>query len=361
MTTDRIRVALVGLGATGLEAGRAVLGREDAELVAAVDIDPAKAGRPLGELLRRPDAPDVRVGAELAGVTREHADVAVVTVGSTLTSVVPVLERIAAAGVDAVSLCEELGYPWFDEPALAGRLHRHAEQHGVSILGTGANPGFLMDTLPIALSAALQVVDRVSIERTTDLSPYGPLLGKFGFGLTPAEHAARAGDDVVGHIGFRQSIAQLAHALGWELDAIEVAAPEPLVVTGARRNGAFLQLDPGTVAAVVHRAAGVLDGERVIRCEARFGFLAPEDDLVPGDRWTLEGGGRRVEVAAPGGFESWATTIAVLANLIGPVVAAPPGLLTMSDIPVGALAAKGARLAAPARPAALAAGEAARP
>jgi 2,4-diaminopentanoate dehydrogenase len=271
-----------------------------------------------------------------------------------------VLERIAAAGVDAVSLCEELGYPWFDEPALAGRLHRHAEQHGVSILGTGANPGFLMDTLPIALSAALQVVDRVSIERTTDLSPYGPLLGKFGFGLTPAEHAARAGDDVVGHIGFRQSIAQLAHALGWELDAIEVAAPEPLVVTGVRRSGAFLQLEPGTVAAVVHRAAGVLGGERVIRCEARFGFLAPEDDLVPGDRWTLEGGGRRVEVAAPGGFESWATTIAVLANLIGPVVAAPPGLLTMSDIPVGALAAKGARLAAPARPAALATGGAAR-
>ena len=200
------------------------------------------------------------------------------------------------------------------------------------------------------MSAALQVVDRVEIERTTDLSHYGPLLDKFGFGLTADEHAARAGGDVVGRIGFRQSIGQLAHALGWELDAIEVDQPESLVVTEVRRSGAHLQLEPGTVAAVVHRAAGVVAGERVIRCQARFGFLRPEDGLTPGDRWRFEGGGRTVELTSPTGFDSWETTIAVLVNLIGPVASAPAGLLTMSEMPIGALAAKGSRLAAPARP-----------
>lgn len=344
--TNRIRVALVGAGATGLEVGRLVLGRVDAELVAAVDTDPAKAGRPLGELLGDARAGDLVVRGALDGLSRDGADVAVVTVGSTMESVTPVLEAVAAAGMDAISLCEELSFPWFDQPRLAEHLHRTAERHGVSILATGANPGFLMDTLPITLSAALPVVDRVSVDRTTDLSSYGPLLGKFGFGLRPDEHAARAGRDVVGHIGFRQSIAQVAHALGWELDAIEVQNPEPLVVTDVPRDGAFLHLDAGTVAAVIHRAAGIVDGKPAIRCQARFGFLRPQDGLTPGDRWTLEGGGRTIEVTAPAGFDSWQTTISVLVNLIGPTVDARPGLLTMSDIPVGALAAKGSRLAA---------------
>lgn len=339
-----LRVALVGAGATGRAVARALLGRADAELVTVVDTDPAKAGRPLGELLGDA-AVAVPVAGDLEGLRGDGVDVAVVTVGSTIASVMPALERLAGAGVDAISLCEELAYPWLDDPKGAQRLHRHAERHGTSILATGANPGFLMDTLPIVLSAALQSVDRVAIERTTDLSAYGPLLGKFGFGLTPEEYARRVGRDVVGHIGFRQSIAHLAHALGWELDAVEVDDPEPIVICGSERTGAVLALPAGTVAAVRHSARGIVGGEPAIACLANFGFLAPEDALAPGDRWRLEGGGRTVELRSPTGFDSWETTIAVLVNLIGAVAAALPGLLTMSDIPVGALAAKGGRLA----------------
>ena len=342
---DKTRVALIGCGATGLEIGRSLVGRSDAELVAAVDTDPAKAGRPLGELLGT-DTLEPSVRAELEGLTAEDVDVAVVTVGSTVASVTPVLERLAAAGIDVISLCEELAYPWFDDPAGAARLHRHAERHRTSILATGCNPGFLMDTLPIVVSASMQTVERVSIERTTDLSPYGPLLGKFGFGLSPEEYAARSrSGDVVGHIGFRQSIAHLAHALGLELEAIEVDAPEPVVVAAAERRGAILRVPAGTVAAVRHTARGIVAGEAAISCLANFGFLAPEDGLERGDRWRFEGAGRTVELSSATGFDSWETTIAVLVNLIGALGGAPSGLLTMSDIPVGALAAKGSRLA----------------
>jgi hypothetical protein len=339
-----LRVALVGAGATGLAVGRALAGRADGELVAVIDTDPAKAGRPLAELLDGAPA-GVVIGDDLAALGGERIDVAVVTVGSTAASVAPALERLAAAGIDVITLCEELAYPWLDAPQVAHQLDRHARRHGTSMLGTGANPGFLMDTLPIVLSAAMQSVERVAIERTTDLSAYGPLLGKFGFGLPPDEYARRVGDDIVGHIGFRQSIAHLAHALGWELDAVEVEDPEPLVVSATERTGAFLELPAGTVAAVRHGAHGVVGGERVISCRANFGFLRPEDGLPPLDRWRLEGGGRTVTLEAPSGFDSWETTLAVLVNLIGAVAAAPPGLLTMSDIPVGAMAAKGARLA----------------
>jgi 4-hydroxy-tetrahydrodipicolinate reductase len=353
--TDTIRVALVGCGATGLEVGRSLLRRDDADVVAAVDTDPAKTGRALADLLGA-GAPDVQVGDDLDALASGAVDVAVVTVGSTVESVAPVLERIASAGIDAISLCEALGYPWYDDPRAAQKLHRHAERNGTSILATGANPGFLMDTLPIVLSASLQSVERISIERTTDLSAYGPLLEKFGFGLTLDEYARRVGRDVVGHIGFRQSIAQVAHALGWQLERIEVDDPEPLIVTDAERSGAILRLPAGTVVAVRHRARGIAGGAVVIECLANFGFLREGDPLTPGDRWRLEGAGRAVEVASATGFDSWATTISVLVNLIGAVAAAPAGLLTMSDLPVGALAAKGNRLA-PVRPAAALAGD----
>jgi hypothetical protein len=351
MKSDRIRVALVGAGATGLEVGRSLARRNDAELVAAVDNDPAKAGRRLGELAGV-DGLDVPVQDDLGGITSDLVDVAVVTVGSTVASVTPVIEQLADAGVDVISLCEELAYPWFDDPAGSERLHTAGLRNGTSILATGCNPGFLMDTLPILVSGAMQTVERVAIERTTDLSPYGPLLGKFGFGLPPEEHAARTSDDIVGHIGFRQSIAHLAHVLGWRLDAIEVDAPEPLIITQAERSGAYLRLPAGTVAAVRHRARGMVGGEPVVSCLANFGFLEPGDGLSPGDHWRFEGGGRTVELEAPSGFESWSTTIAVLVNTIGALATAPAGLLSTSDIPVGALAAKGDRLAPPARAAA---------
>lgn len=338
MSMGTIRVALVGCGATGVEIGHAIAGREGVELVAAVDNDPAKVGRPLG------DGPlDVEVVSDLEAAA--GADVAVVTVGSTIESVTPVLEAVTATGADAISLCEELAYPWFDDPEGAQRLHRHAERHGASILATGCNPGFLMDTLPIVVSAGMRAVERITIERTTDLSAYGPLLSKFGFGLPPEEHAARTADDVVGHIGFRQSIAHLAHALDMQLQAIEVDAPVPIVVAETERHGAILRLPAGTVAAVRHSARGIVDGEAAISCTANFGFLEDGDPVARGDRWRFEGDGRVVELESPTGFDSWQTTIAVLVNSIGALPAAAPGLLTMSDIPVGALAAKGARLA----------------
>jgi 2,4-diaminopentanoate dehydrogenase len=328
-----IRVAMVGCGATGTEVARAIAGREGVEVVAAIDTDPAKAGAVLGDGL-----PEVAADLEAAA----GADVAVVTVGSTITSVTPVLEAVTAAGMDAVSLCEELAFPWFDDPEGARRLHAHAERHGASILATGANPGFLMDTLPIVLSAGLRTVRRVTIDRTTDLSAYGPLLGKFGFGLTPGEHAAAA--DVVGHIGFRQSIAHLAHALGLQLEAIEVDAPVPIVVAERERRGAILRVPAGGVAVVRHAARGIVAGEAAIACTAVFGFLADGDPVRRGDTWRLEGDGRVVELASPTGFDSWETTIAVLVNSIGALPALAPGLRTTSDLPVGALAAKGRRL-----------------
>lgn len=341
---DTFRVALVGCGATGLEIARSLVGRSDAELVAAVDTDPAKVGCSLGELVGA-EALEPSVRADLEGLTGDDVDVAVVTVGSTIASVTPVLERLASSGIDVISLCEELAYPWLDDPGGAARLHRHAERHGTSILATGCNPGFVMDTLPIVVSASMQVVERVSIERTAELSAYGPLLGKFGFGLVPEDYAARTAGDIVGHVGFRQSIAQLAHALGLELEAIEVDAPEPIVVAAAERRGAILRIPAGTVAAVRHTARGIVGGEPAISCLANFGFLAPGDGLEPGDRWRFEGAGRTIELSSATGFDSWETTIAVIVNLIGALGGAPSGLLTMSEMPVGALAAKGDRLA----------------
>ena len=334
-------IVLVGLGATGVALAQALVRRTDCAIVGAADIAPARVGQDLGTVLG--GAPmEVAVVADLAELPT--ADLAVVATTSLLSAVEPTLAALVQRGMNVVSICEELSHPHLSHPDVVARLDKLAVDRGVSVLGTGANPGMIMDTLPILLSGLTQRVSRVRIRRTADMSRYGAILTKFGLGLTEQEFwAAADAGTVIGHVGFEQSIAAVADGRGGNLDEIVVDSPRPAIVAADSRRGDHVEVAPGTIAAVLHGGRGIIAGDVVVEMATHFGFFDDGDPVELGDACTLEGEEQTIEVRAPGGYESFLSTIAVASNVATAVVAADPGFRTMTDLPVGAVASKGAR------------------
>ncbi|WP_228534729.1 dihydrodipicolinate reductase [Nocardia sp. BSTN01] len=336
----KLEVVVVGLGATGLAIVESLVRREDCALVGALDIRPALLGVDLASLVAR--APSVPVVSSADVLPR--ADVAVVATSSWLEGIEPTITALLERGMNVVSICEELREPSLSHPEIVARLDRVAREHGVSVLGTGCNPGMLMDTLPLVLSGLTTEVRRVAVRRTADMSRYGAILQKFGLGLTPDEFDARQRSGrVMGHVGFDQSIAALARGLEWTLDSIEVDPVERHLVAGADRAGEHVAVPAGTVAGVVHRARGIRAGEPVIEFATHFGIFEADDPVARGDFLTIVGREQTIEVTAPGGYESFLSTVAMACNAVSAVVAAESGFRTILDLPVFALASKGAR------------------
>jgi 4-hydroxy-tetrahydrodipicolinate reductase len=335
------RIALVGLGTTGVAIGQSLLRRTDCEVVGAADKNPAHVGSDLGTLL----------GGVTNGVTvvetifeLPDADVAIVATTSDLKQVAETLVPLLERSINVVSICEELAYPWQSHPDVSARLDDVARRHGVSVLGTGANPGVLMDTLPLLLTVLTQQVRRVTIRRRTSMSRYGAILSKFGLGLTLEEfEAQQAAGRVIGHVGFEQAIAALGSGLGWQLDSIEVDAVRPALVSETVRAGDHVTIQPGGIAAVTHAARGRLAGDVLIDLEITFGFFADGDDMAPGDDYRIEGADQSLDLSSKTGFESFLSTIAAAVNSAAATVDAPAGLLSMGDLPARALASKGSR------------------
>lgn len=343
MSPVNIHVIIVGLGATGRAMATSLMRRADVEVVGASDRDPSVVGQDLGVLLG--GAPTgVIVAADPANLP--PADLAVVATISDLDRVAETLVPLLERSYNVLSICEELAYPWRSHPDVARRLDETAKAHGVTVLGSGANPGILMDTLPLLLSSLTQRVECVSIRRRTNMSRYGAILKKFGLGLTPEEfEAARGRGDVVGHYGFEQAIEALATGLGWDLDRIEVGEIAPAIVAALPRSGDHLTIESGQVSAVSHAARGILAGRAVIDLEITFGFFDPADGIASGDDYRIEGEEQVLDLRSPVGFDSFLSTIAAAVNAAAAVVAAESGLLSMGDLPARGLGAKGGRRA----------------
>lgn len=336
-STPLARVALIGLGASGRAAGRALLRRRDCRVVAAADIDPELVGVDLGRLL------DVGpLGVTVAGPgapVGADVDVAIVATTAVLSELEPTVGPLLDAGVDVLSLCEELAYPWHSHPDVARRLDARARARGTSLLGTGCNPGFIMDTLPLVLSGLCDAVDRVEIERAAELSPYGAVVREFGVGLRPDEFERAAGAGrLAGHVGFEQSVAMVAAGLGWPLDGIDVDPVRAAIVAREDRVGLHVTVPAGCIAAVTQSARGRSSRRTVIDINMSFGFFAPGDDLQAGDACRLHTGGRVLEVRAPGGYDSVASSAALVANLAATMRDLEPGLRSMADLRVTQLA-----------------------
>jgi 4-hydroxy-tetrahydrodipicolinate reductase len=309
----RTRVALVGLGPIGVEVGKAICARGDLEIVAAVDRAPGYAGRRLAGFV--PKAPDVPVEAALGPALASHTvDVVVLCTGSRWKSVMPDIDTAIAAGCHLVSTCEELSAPCSD-PVGWSRLDARAKESSVSVLGTGVNPGFVMDRLVLQLAGACVRVDEISVERVVDAAHRRePLRKKVGEGLTVAQFKAGVKEGTLGHVGLRESAQLIARGLGWKIEKYNERI-EPV------------EDHKGICKGLKQTAVAVVAKKERIKLLLQMSVGAP----FPHDRIRITGD-PPLDVNVAGGTHGDRGTVGTVVNAIRRLRTAPRGLITVADV-----------------------------
>jgi 4-hydroxy-tetrahydrodipicolinate reductase len=323
----KIRAIQYGVGPIGASLVRLMREKQAVEVIGAIDTDPTKAGRDLGEVAGASDAPwGIEITSD-ADILSEAADVVVHSTSSHLPSVVDQLSACLAAESCVVSTCEELAYPYRKYPDLAKRLDEEAKSWGVALVGTGVNPGFVMDKLVLTLGAAAQRVDSVRVTRIVDASKRRlPLQRKVGAGLTPDEFKEQVAAGTIKHHGLPESIAMVADGFGFEIDEITETI-DPVVAREALRTE-FLDLSTGRAAGVHQIARGRCAGKDRIYMELQMYVGAPESI----DKIELQGE-PNLTLTIPGGTHGDLATAALVVNTIPMILAAPAGLKISRDLP----------------------------
>jgi 2,4-diaminopentanoate dehydrogenase len=233
------------------------------------------------------------------------------------------------AGACVVSTCEELSYPWRKHPELAAKLDAAAKDEGVAVVGTGVNPGFVMDKLLLTLASVAQRVDAVKALRVVDASHRRlPLQRKIGAGLSPEEFRERVAAGSIRHHGLPESVAMVGDALGFDLDDVTETV-QPVIAKEAVKTE-FLEVHAGQAAGVHQIARGIAGGKEKIHMELRM-YLGAAD---PVDTVSLMGE-PNITMTVPGGTHGDTATAAVVVNTIPLILAAPAGLRTSRDLPLG--------------------------
>jgi 4-hydroxy-tetrahydrodipicolinate reductase len=327
-----IKVAVWGTGMMGQGLLGYILDRpKDVELVGAIVTNPAKEGKTVGELLGREC--DVRMTTDHAAVLAKEPHVVCVCTQSNLDEITDEVEACVKAGANVLCIAETLAYPWASDPDWADRMNALAEEHDVTILGTGINPGFILDALIVAWSSICLRIDRIEAERVNDLSPFGPtVMHSQGVGTTVEEFERGVAEGrIVGHIGFQESISLIADALGWEIDEIEEVR-EP-IVTSVPRETAHVKVAPGDDCGCRHVGRGYANGELKIELVHPQQIHPELEGVETGDYIRIIGEpsvnmSNKPEI--PGGKGTYAST----GNYIPLILNAPSGVLTVVDMPV---------------------------
>jgi 4-hydroxy-tetrahydrodipicolinate reductase len=326
MSVTPVQVAHVGLGAIGREVVRLVLRREDLRLAGVCDIDPGLVGTSIGDVLDEPTDSEVTVVGTFAEVPVESGLVVTHTTSSSLSRCLPELLGAVEAGAHVVSSCEELSFPWVQAPEAAARLDGAARAAGVAVVGTGVNPGFAMDYLPVVLSGAAKRVDSVRVHRVQDAGlRREPLQAKVGAGISREEFDRRVAAGSMGHVGLTESAQAVAAALGWDASGTTETI-EP-VLADAPTPSAFGTIEPGKVAGIDQLAVVTVAGEERVRLHLQMAVgIGPSRD----DVWLT--GEPDLHLSVPDGLHGDLATAATLVNTVGSIRHAEPGLRVMSEL-----------------------------
>jgi 4-hydroxy-tetrahydrodipicolinate reductase len=334
--SEPIRVVQWGLGAMGAGMARLMLDKPGLAVVGAVDGRPDFLGRDVGEVLGMESRLGVIV-TDRPETALEDAAPDVVTLATTswVQKQMPDLRTVIGAGVNCVSIAEELAAPEAQSPELAAELDALAKANGVSVLGTGVNPGFVLDLLVVTLTGGCYVVDRIEASRVNDLSPYGPtVMATQGVGLTPSAFRAGVTDgSIVGHVGFPESIQMISDAIGLGVDRVEQTR-EP-IISKVRRETPHVTVEPGMVAGCAHVGVGYHGGREVVRLVHPQQIHPQLEGHETGD-YVHVYGVPEVHMAIQPEIAGGQATTAIAVNMIPHVVAASPGLKRMIDLPAPA-------------------------
>lgn len=334
----KIRVIQWGLGAMGSGMAKLMLDKEGLEIVAAIDKRPDYIGKDLGEVLGVGKQLGVKVTDKPEEVlSKDKADIVVIATTSWVKEQMADLKTILNAGLNCISIAEEMASPEAQSPELAKELDELAKKNGVSILGTGVNPGLSMDMLVVAMTAGCHNVKSIEATRVNDLSPYGPTVMRTqGVGLSEEEFKKGVEDGSVdGHIGFPESAKMISDALGLGIDRIEQKR-EP-IVSKVRRETPHIVVEPGMVAGCKQTLLGYRGDEVVLTLVHPQQVLPELEGQGTGDYIKIHGT-PEINMQITPEYAGGVATKGIAVNCIPLVVHATPGLKNMLDLPVpGAL------------------------
>lgn len=318
----------VGLGPLGQRVVTDLARRQLGRVVAAVDPAPGLVGKRLHEVVAgTPEGPTI---VSHLDEVRDWPSIrcALVTTSSDLALCMDTFRGLLQRGCAVVSTCEELSWPWLRHPVLAQELHELAVRHRGRLLGTGINPGYLMDALPVALTTACQSVRALRIERIQDAGKRRlPFQKKVGVGLTPGEFERQVAAGTLRHVGLGESIHFLACYLGWKVERWEETIA-PVLAEQAMTSG--LGPVPAGHARGVRQEARAWSGGKLV---LELVFQAALGEPEARDR-VLVDGEPPLELVLPGGVHGDVATSAIVLNMVRPLLAAEPGLHTMATLPL---------------------------
>lgn len=320
MTDDSFTAVQYGIGPIGSRIATAAH-HTGFEFIGAVDVDPDKVGHDLGTVAGFDDEVGVTITDDSAEALATEPDIVFHSTVSSIETAAPQLVEAMAAGANVISTTEELAYPWWRAPELSNDLDETAIENGVTLLGTGINPGFVMDALPAVLSTPMETVESVTVKRVQDAGQRRkPLQKKVGAGIPVDTFETEAG-----HVGSTESVAMLADALEFDLDEITESI-EP-VVAEERIETDYLTVEPEAVAGTHQVAHGMVNGDAVLTLDLQMyvGADEPRDEIVFESK-------PKISVTVDGGYHGDIGTSAVVTNVTPTVVAAEAGFTSMAGM-----------------------------
>jgi len=331
---QNVKVIIWGLGAMGGGMAKMLLDKKGVDIVGAVGRG-AKIGKSMYELIgvERGDRPEILVGSPEDVIKEKSADVVLCCTDSYTKVAFERLKFCLERKINVVSSAEEMSFPMAGSPEEAKQLDEIAKTNGVSIIGTGINPGLIMDLLVIVMTGCCESVEHIVSRRVNSLSPFGPaVMHEQGIGITVDEFKKGVETGTLaGHVGFRESIGMIAEAIGWKVDKVTTSM-EP-IVTDVDRKSPHGFAKAGNVAGVAMKGFGYIDGELKIEMDHPQQIEPEQVGVQTGDYVIIKGTPNINMVNSPevpGGIG----TIAMCVNTIPQIINAKPGLHTMLTIPV---------------------------
>ena len=328
MAYQAIRVVHYGLGAIGSHIARLTAGQRGLELVGGIDRDPTKAGRDLGTVigLDQPLGAPVSDDAQ-AILAQTHPDLVIHATSSFFHEVYTQICACIQAQADVISTCEELVYPYARDPVPAAEMDRLARQYDVTVLGAGVNPGFIMDLLPLLLTAPCVNIRHMRVTRVIDATERRAIVQqRIGAGLTPSQFRHHVARGAVRHVGLPELMHMLANGLGWQLARVTETI-DPIIAEEWVRTP-YLTVAPGQVAGIRQTARAWMHGREVLNLVWQTAVVMRDThDAVQIDATPP------VDLIIRGGLHGDHAAAALILHAIPRVLAAAPGLLTVLDVP----------------------------
>lgn len=323
-----IKVAHAGVGPVGCRVIDLILRRSNLELVGVIDADEKKVGQPLEEFVAGARGLGLSIEKDTTEcIKRSGAQVLTHTTVSYLPLCIDHLREIARTGVAMVSSTEELLYPWLRHPKWSMELDALCKENASRMLGTGVNPGFVMDLLPVVCAIPCEQVRSVKAERVVDAATRrGPLQRKVGAGITTEEFAKRVAGGRFGHVGYCESGALLAAGMGWSLESVSESI-EPMIAD-RRIKTDFVEVEPGQVTGIHQTVRGVVGGDEVIHLDLKMYVGAPD----PHDGFELDSD-PPIAWRSERGVAGDPATASILVNSVDRILATTPGVKTVLDLP----------------------------